>query len=88
MCLDVLLERLLVTFQWKLLIAHRTDFPVTFHVLLKVALVVVGWKHHSAQRTLPLHGVSKSENEYKKTVQICEKHQYNQKGLFNVTNAS
>lgn len=50
----VILEHLLVAVQGELLAAHGADFPVALHVLLKLALVIVGWEDDLAQWT-PLH---------------------------------
>lgn len=50
----VVLEHLLVAVQRELLAAHGADFPVALHVLLKLALVVVGWEDDFAERT-PFH---------------------------------
>lgn len=50
----VILEHLLVAVQGELLAAHGADFPVALHVLLELALVIVGWEDDLAQRT-PLH---------------------------------
>lgn len=50
----VVLEYLLVAVQRELLAAHGADFPVALHVLLELALVVVGREDDLAQRT-PLH---------------------------------
>lgn len=50
----VILKYLLVAVQRELLAAHGADFPVALHVLLELALVVVGREDDLAQRT-PLH---------------------------------
>ena len=50
----VILKHLLVAVQWELLAAHRADLPVALHVLLELALVVVGREDDLAERT-PLH---------------------------------
>lgn len=50
----VVLKHLLVAVQRELLAAHGADLPVALHVLLKLALVVVGREDDLAQRT-PLH---------------------------------
>lgn len=50
----VILEHLLVAVQGELLAAHGADFPVALHMLLELALVIVGWEDDLAQRT-PLH---------------------------------
>ncbi len=47
----VILKHFLVAVQWELLAAHGADFPVALHVLLKLALVVVGWEDDLTQRT-------------------------------------
>lgn len=47
----MILEHLLVAVQRELLAAHGADFPVAFHVLLKLALVVVWREDDLAQRT-------------------------------------
>lgn len=46
----VLLEQLLVAVQGELLAAHGADLPVALHVLLELALVVVGREDHLAER--------------------------------------
>lgn len=38
----MILKHLLVAVQWELLAAHGADFPVALHVLLELALVIVG----------------------------------------------
>jgi len=53
--LDVPLKPLLVIVGRELLTAHGAHLPVALHVLLKLALVVVGWKHHVAERALLVH---------------------------------
>lgn len=40
----VVLEDLLVAVERELLAAHGADLPVALHVLLELALVVVGWE--------------------------------------------
>lgn len=50
----VILKHLLVAVQGELLAAHGADFPVALHMLLELALVIVGWEDDLAQRT-PLH---------------------------------
>lgn len=50
----VVLKHLLVAVQRELLAAHGADLPVALHVLLKLALVVVGREDDLAQWT-PLH---------------------------------
>lgn len=47
----VVLENLLITIQRELLAAHGADFPVALNVLLKLALVIVGWEDHLTQWT-------------------------------------
>lgn len=47
----VILEHLLVAVQGELLAAHGADFPVTFHMLLELALVIVGWEDDLTQWT-------------------------------------
>lgn len=52
----VVLKHLLVAVQRELLAAHGADLPVALHVLLKLALVVVGGEDDLAERTaLHLH---------------------------------
>lgn len=46
----MVLEHLLVAVQGKLLAAHWADFPVALHMLLKLALVVVGREDDLTQR--------------------------------------
>jgi len=53
--LNVPLEALLVVVRWELLAAHGAHLPVALHVLLKLALVVVGWKHQIAKRAFLAH---------------------------------
>lgn len=50
----VVLEHLLVAVERELLAAHGADFPVALHVLLKLALVIVGREDDLAERT-PFH---------------------------------
>lgn len=50
----VVLKHLLVAVQRELLAAHGADFPVALHVLLELALVIVGREDDLAQWT-PLH---------------------------------
>lgn len=50
----VVLKHLLVAVQRELLAAHGADLPVALHVLLELALVVVGREDDLAQWT-PLH---------------------------------
>lgn len=58
----VVLENLLVAVQRELLAAHRADFPVALNMLLKLALVIVGWEDHLAERTsLHVHAGIKAE---------------------------
>lgn len=47
----VVLKHLLVAVERELLAAHGADFPVALHVLLELALVVVGWEDNLAQWT-------------------------------------
>lgn len=63
MGLHVLLKCLLVILQGELLVAHWAHFPVTLHVLFKLALIVVGRKHHGAQRAFLLYCVPAEEPE-------------------------
>lgn len=46
----MILKHLLVAVQWELLAAHGADFPVTLHVLLELALVIVGREDDLTQR--------------------------------------
>lgn len=55
MRLDVPLEALLAVVRRELLTAHGAHLPVALHVLLKLALIVVGWKHHIAKRAFLVH---------------------------------
>lgn len=50
----MILKHLLVAVQRELLAAHGTDFPVALHMLLKLALIVVGWEDDLTQWT-PFH---------------------------------
>lgn len=50
----VVLEDLLVAVERELLAAHGADLPVALHMLLELALVVVGREDDLAERT-PLH---------------------------------
>lgn len=49
------LKALLVVVRRELLAAHGAHLPVTFHMLLKLALIVVRWKHHIAKRAFLVH---------------------------------
>lgn len=46
----MILKHLLVAVQGELLTAHWADFPVALHMLLKLALVIVGWEDDLTQR--------------------------------------
>lgn len=50
----MVLKNLLVAVQRELLAAHWADFPVAFHVFLKLALVIVGWEDDLTEWT-PFH---------------------------------
>lgn len=63
----VILKHLLVAVQRELLAAHGADFPVALHVLLKLALVVVGWEDDLTQWTaLHVHAVHTQREKKKK----------------------
>ena len=63
----VILEHLLVAVQRELLAAHGADFPVALHVLLKLALVVVGREDDLTQRTsLHVHAERKEQKRKKR----------------------
>lgn len=64
----MILKHLLVAVQRELLAAHGADFPVALHVLLKLALVIVGREDDLAQRTsLHVHAAyGKGTEEEKK----------------------
>ncbi|TNN78422.1 hypothetical protein EYF80_011406 [Liparis tanakae] len=47
----MILKHLLVAVQRELLAAHGADFPVALHMLLELALVIVGWEDDLTQRT-------------------------------------
>lgn len=64
-CEHVVLKHLLVVVQRELLAAHGADLPVALHVLLELALVVVGWEDDFAQRT-SLHVHAARERRGKK----------------------
>lgn len=60
----MILKHLLVAVQRELLAAHGADFPVAFHMLLKLALVIVGREDDLAQRTsLHVHAAYKKRRE-------------------------
>lgn len=61
----VVLEHLLVAVQRELLAAHGADFPVALHVLLELALVVVGREDDFAERT-PFHVHAAKREERKR----------------------
>jgi len=50
-CQHVVLEDLLLTVQRKLFAAHGAHLPVALHMLLKLALVVVGWEDDLTEGT-------------------------------------
>lgn len=63
----VILKHLLVAVQWELLTAHGADFPVTFHMLFKLALVIVGWEDDFTQWTsLHVHTAHTEKGQKKK----------------------
>lgn len=63
----VILKHLLVAVQWELLAAHGADFPVALHMLLKLALVIVGREDDLAQRTsLHVHAAYTGRGQKKK----------------------
>lgn len=55
MRLDVPLKALLVVVRRELLTAHGAHLPVTFHVLLKLALIIVRGKHHITKGAFLVH---------------------------------
>lgn len=63
----VILKHLLVAVQRELLAAHGADFPVALHVLLKLALVIVGWEDDLTQWTsLHVHAAHGERTEEEK----------------------
>lgn len=61
-CEHMILKHLLVAVQGELLAAHGADFPVALHMLLKLALVIVGGEDDLTQRT-SLHVHAEEENK-------------------------
>lgn len=49
------LKPLLIVVGRELLTAHGAHLPVTLNVLLKLALVIVRWEHHIAERAFLVH---------------------------------
>lgn len=63
----MILKHLLVAVQRELLAAHGADFPVALHVLLKLALVIVGWEDDLTEWTsLHVHAAYGERTEEKK----------------------
>lgn len=64
----MILEHLLVAVQRELLAAHGADFPVAFHVLLKLALVIVRREDDLAQWTsLHVHAARRKRTRGEKS---------------------
>lgn len=63
----MILKHLLVAVQRELLAAHGADFPVALHVLLELALVIVGWEDDFTQRaSLHVHAAHTGRGGKKK----------------------